>query len=230
VNAGDVGSIIIGPTTYSYTVQAADTLQSIINALVTEINSAPDPNVTAGIANEFDSIILVAKVPGPAGEGIAISQSVTNLLGSELVLTVYNAATCCDNIQGLPITTDNPAVPGEIIYLFATGLGPTYPSNIDTGAISPFGDYNPPATPVDSILTDGTSANILSSALVPGLVGVYYVQFQLGAGLTTDLTTQATIAQQAYVSNVVTFPVVAPPASTTTTSSGRHSGRKKLAK
>jgi uncharacterized protein (TIGR03437 family) len=70
---------------------------------------------------------------------------------------------------------------------------------------------NPPATPVDSILVDGTSANILSASLVPGLVGVYYVQFQLGSGLATDLQAQLTIAQQAFVSNVVVFPVVAPP-------------------
>jgi hypothetical protein len=45
-------------------------------------------------------------------------------------------------------------------------------------------------------------------------VGVYYVQFQLSTALTTDLATQTTIAQQAFVSNVVTFPVVAPPTPT----------------
>ena len=42
------------------------------------INAAPDPNVTASAANEFETIVLTARVPGPAGEGIAISQSVTN--------------------------------------------------------------------------------------------------------------------------------------------------------
>jgi uncharacterized protein (TIGR03437 family) len=231
VNAGDVGAITVGTNTYSYTVQATDTLQSITNALVSAINSAPDPNVTAGAANQFDSIVLVANTPGPAGEGIAVAQSVTNPKGSQLSITVYNSATCCDNTQGLPITTDNPAVPGEIIYLFATGLGPTNPSNIDTGAISPSGDFNPPATPVDSILTDGSSGNILSAALVPGLVGVYYVQFELSVSLTTDLTTQTTIAQQSFVSNVVVFPVVAPPTSSTTTSLPvKNSGRKRPAR
>lgn len=228
VNAGDVAGITIGSNSYTYTVQASDTLQSITNSLVAAINGAPDPNVIAGATNQFESIVLVAQAPGPAGEGIAISQSVTNPKGSELSLTVYNAATCCDNTQGSPITTDNPAVPGEIVYVFATGLGPTNPANIDTGAISPAGNFNPPATPVDSILTDGSSANILSAALVPGTVGVYYVQFQLSSALATDLTTQATIAQQSYVSNVVTIPVVAPPTATTT-SSARKSAPKKRA-
>jgi hypothetical protein len=41
-------------------------------------------------------------------------------------------------------------------------------------------------------------------------VGVYFVQFLLNAGLVADNNTQTTIAQLAYVSNVVTFPVSVP--------------------
>ncbi len=209
VNAGDVGAITVGTNTYSYTVQATDTLQSIMNGLVSAINSAPDPNVTAAVANQFDTIILVAKAPGPAGEGIAIAQAVTNSKGSQLSLTVYNSATCCDNVQGAPITNDNPAVPGEVIYLFATGLRA---HEIQTTSIQepslPAETSNPPATPVDSILTDQSSGNILSAALVQGMVGVYYVQFQLSSSLATDLATYGTTIAQTvrFVSNVVVFP------------------------
>jgi uncharacterized protein (TIGR03437 family) len=210
INAGDVGNIVIQGTTYSYTVQSTDTLQSVAYAFANLINGAPDPNVSAGVANEFATLILVANTPGPAGEGLTVSQTVTGT-NAELSISVYNATTCCDNVEGTLATPDNPAIPGEIVYLFATGLGPPSPSNIDTGALTPAGQMQPPATPVDSILTDGSSGNILSAALVPGMVGVYYVQFQLSSALTTDLSTQATIAQQSYVSNVVTFPVVAPP-------------------
>jgi uncharacterized protein (TIGR03437 family) len=229
VNAGDVASLIIGTNTYSYTVQATDTLLSITDGLVNAVNAGPDPNVTASAANQFDTILLTANVPGPAGEGITVSQSVTNPSGSQVSLTVYNATTCCDNAQGAPVNSDNPAVPGEIVYLFATGLGPTNPSNVDTGAISPSGDLNPPTTPVDSILVNGTSANVLSATLTPGLVGVYTVQFQLSLSLVTDPATQMTIAQQAFVSNVVTFPVVALPTSTATSSVARKPRRGKPA-
>ncbi len=215
INAGDVAAITIGPNTYSYTVLVTDTLASVRDALVNLINSAPDPNVTAGSANEFQRIILVAIQPGPAGENIAVSQTVTGT-NAALVITVFNGTTCCDNTQGALVTSDNPSVPGEIVYVYATGLGPTNPSDQNTGAVFPGGSMNPPATPVDSILVDGSSANILSAALVPGMVGVYYVQFQLGAGLATDLQAQLTIAQQAFVSNAVVFQVVAPP-----TASGR---------
>ena len=217
VNAGDKPTITIGTATYSYTVQTADTLQTIANALAAVINSAPDPNVTAGVGNAFGSIILVARTPGPAGEGIAVSESVTTSAtsGPDVSLTAYNSATCCDNAEGTLITSSNPAVPGEIIYVFATGLGAPSPSNIDTGQITPAGAFNQPLIPVDSILTNQVSDNILSAALVPGTVGVYYVQFQLGLGLTTDLLTQTTIAQQSFVSNVVTLPVVATPTTST---------------
>lgn len=217
-NAGDVGGITVGSATYTYTVQSTDTLTSIMNSLCSAINVANDPNVTCGVANQFDTIILIAKTPGPAGEGIAITTSVTNPKGSQLSLSVYNTSTCCDNVQSEPITSSNPAVPGEIIYVFSTGLGIPTPYNIGTGEVTPPNYSNPPATPVDSILTNGTAANILSATLVPGTVGVYYVQFQLSAGLSTDLTTETTIAQQAFISNVVTFPVVAPPTATTTSS------------
>ncbi len=217
VQAGDMPQITVAGATYSYTVQATDTLQTIANSLAAIINNAPDPNVTAGAGNAFSSIILVARTPGPAGEGIAVSETTTSSVstGSAITLTAYNSATCCDNTQGAPITASNPAVPGEIVYLLATGLGAPSPSNVDTGQITPPGVFNAPVTPVDSILSDQVADNILSASLVPGTVGVYYVQFQLGLGLSTDLETQTTIAQQDFVSNVVTFAVVATPTSST---------------
>jgi hypothetical protein len=63
---------------------------------------------------------------------------------------------------------------------------------------------------VDSILTAGVTANVVSVGLLPGTVGIYYVQFQLNAGLASNRAAQMTIAQQAFVSNVVTFPVAVP--------------------
>jgi hypothetical protein len=51
---------------------------------------------------------------------------------------------------------------------------------------------------------------VVSVGLLPGSVGVYYVQFQLNSGLASNTATQMTIAQQAFVSNVVTFPVAVP--------------------
>ena len=214
IQAGDIGSITIGNATYTYTVLASDTLASVRDALVALINSAPDPNVYAYATNEFTRLALVSITPGPQGEGTAVTETVTtataNTAGAELLLTVYNATMCCSNIEGAPVDNSNPAVPGEMVYVFATGLGVTSPQTVDTGQVFEGGSLNPLATAVDSILTGGTTANPVSVGLVPGTVGVYYVQFLLNSGLASNKLTQMTIAQQAFVSNVVTFPVAVP--------------------
>jgi hypothetical protein len=53
---------------------------------------------------------------------------------------------------------------------------------------------------------------VVNVTLVPGSVGVYAVEFQLNSGLAPNPLTQLTIAQQAFVSNVVTFAVTSAPA------------------
>jgi uncharacterized protein (TIGR03437 family) len=228
--AGDVITINIGTApgattnnSYSYTVLTNDTLANVRDGIVNAINSGPDPNVIASSANEFQRILIKARVPGTAGEGIAISQTV-NSTATESI-TVFNPITCCSNIQSALVTTDNPAVPGELIYVFATGLGPTNPSDQASGQVYQAGEFNSAAVPVDSILVSGVSGNILSSFLVPGLVGIYAVQFELSSAQPADPLTQLTIAQQAFVSNVVTFAVGAEPANlSTATGAARRPG------
>ena len=214
IQAGDVASITIGGNTYNYTVLKDDTLATVRDALIKAINTAPDPNVHASVANEYYRIALYANVPGPQGEGLSITVAVTtattNTAGATLLLTAYNPNMCCSNIQGSLVDDNNPAVPGEILYTFATGLGVTDPADVDTGRVFPGGSANPPKVFVDSILTAGSTANVVSVGLLPGTVGVYYVQLQLNSGLASNKATQMTIAQQAFVSNVVTFPVAVP--------------------
>lgn len=238
VTAGDVVTVTIGTSpgattsrSYSYTVQATDTIPSIVVNLAAVINAAPDPNVIATAANEFETMVLTARVPGPAGENIAIGQSVTSTAtgGATETVTVFNEATCCDNVQGALVTTANPAVPGENLYVLATGIGPTTPSDQVSGEVFTGGSMNPPLTPVDSIQIAGTAANIISVFLVPGTVGIYAVEFQLANTEQPDSAIQMTIAQQTYISNVVTFPVgVAPPEAVapSTSSARRPAGTK----
>lgn len=220
IQAGDVGTITIGSATYNYTVQTNDTLANVRDGLIAAINNAPDPNVYAYATNEFTRIGLSAITPGPQGEGTAVTvtqtTATTNTAGALLLLTVYNPTMCCSNVEGAQVTTDNPAVPGEMLYVLATGLGVTIPQTVDTGQVYQGGSaLNPLLAPVDSILTGGTTANPVSVGLVPGTVGVYYVQFLLNSGLASNQLTQMTIAQQAFVSNVVTFPVSVPGLATT---------------
>jgi hypothetical protein len=216
IQAGDIGTITIGNSSYSYTVQSTDTIGTVQTALIKAINNGHDPNVLASAADENYAIVLTALLPGPTGEGTTISASVTGNATTALVLTATNPTMCCDNIQGAPVTAQNPAQPGETVYLLATGLGVTSQGDVDTGAIyQPGLPPHPPAYPIDTSLIGASSGTLLSSSLVPGTVGVYYVQFQIPTGLTTDLATQMHISQQATISNIVTIPIATPSTNTT---------------
>src|ERR1019366_10688843 len=123
---------------------------------------------------------------------------------AQVIITPLGAATCCANAAGALVTKDNPAVPGENLYVLATGLGPDNPRQANTGQVTPHdGSWNSaPLNPVDSILAGGSTANVVTATLFPGTLGVWQVVFQLNSSLADDPLTQLTIAQQAAVSNV----------------------------
>lgn len=66
-----------------------------------------------------------------------------------------------------PITTTDPARPGEVIHFFLTGLGPLN-RTVPTGAAAP---SEPPARPVQPLTCIGIP--VLDTVLAPGMVGVY---------------------------------------------------------
>jgi uncharacterized protein (TIGR03437 family) len=208
--AGDVATVKIEERTYQYTVKEGDTLETIRDGLIALINN--DPKVEAYGAGMFTRIRLRARVPGPAGNGIAISGSANE--GGQVIITPTNSALCCANIAGARVTEDNPALPGETIVVYATGLGLVKPTEIQqnyviTGApyFGPY--YNEPVEFVSS-LAGGKTANVLYSGLKQGAVGIYEVHLELNSDIPTNPKTQVTIAQDVFVSNIVTFPVVNP--------------------
>ena len=233
IQAGDMAMITIasadGTTsnTYSYTVQSTDTLTSARDALVAAINNGPDPLVTASPSNIFTRIELTAILPGNAGNGIVYSGTQSST--ANIIITALGTATCCANTAGAQVTTDNPAVPGENLYILATGLGPDNPRQAGTGQVTPNDGSltSPPLNPVDSILAGGSTANVVFARLFPGTLGVWQVEFQLNSSLADNPLTQLTIAQQAAVSNVVTFPLKNPPASSTGVVSNDKTGQRK---
>ena len=210
-NAKDVATVKIENNSYSYTVQSGDTLELIRDALISLINSNPDEKVTATAAGVFTRIRLMAKVAGPAGNGIKISGNAAD--GAQVILTATNSTLCCANVAGSRVTNANPAVPGETIVVYATGLGLVYPSDAflaqHTGGKYLGKEQNQPNAFVSS-LAGGKTANVLYSGLKVGSVGIFEVHLELNSDIPTDSTTQATIAQDVYVSNIITFPVLNP--------------------
>ena len=202
-NPGDVATVMIEDRAYTYTVVADDTLATIRDRLIDLINQ--DPKVQAFAAGSFTRIRLRAKIPGPEGNGITFSAKVSDT--AQVILSPLNVALCCAN-AGL-VTDDNPAIPGETIILFATGIGISLPRYIEHTGVAYDGPITDPVSFVSS-LAGGKTANVLLVTLQPGEVGKYRVDLELNSDLPTNPLTQLTIAQDIYVSNIVTFPVANP--------------------
>jgi hypothetical protein len=218
VSAGDTATVGIEDRLYNYLVQGADTLASIRDALIGLINGNSQEKVTASAAPAYNTIRLQAKVPGPEGNGIAFSATSTgstSTASGSVILTSTAPTLCCANVAGARITTNNPALAGETVYVLATGLGLVGP-NAARDAIVDGGIYqgpasNDPTSPVFA-LAGGTSANVISAGLQVGAIGIYKVVFELGHDLTSNPAAQVSISQNASTSNVVTFAIYNPSA------------------
>ena len=147
--AGDVDTITIGTRSYTYTVQNGDTQETIRDAMVALIN-ASDPAVAASPAGLFGRVILKARVQGPDGNGITYGANAVGTSGSGAAetLTALSPALCCANVAYSPVTMDNPALPGEVVIVYATGLGLPVATDataalVKTGVQYPFGAPSP---------------------------------------------------------------------------------------
>ena len=212
IKANDTVTVTVNGVDYTYTVQSSDSLSSVRDALVAIINADTNAPVTASPTGQFTRIILTAKVAGPDGNGISVAAS--NSSNASILLTALNSATCCASTAGAPITQDNPAIPGELITVYATGLGVVQPDDAmnaaQTGKVYDGPAANSASVPVDDAQVGGKTANVLESGLKPGLLGVYEVQLQLNTDIPTNPETQVFIAQSVFTSNIVTIPVVNP--------------------
>jgi hypothetical protein len=210
LTAGTTVTITIEDRNYSYTTIEGDEIDIVRNKLIDIINEL-EPKVEAYQAGLFHRIRLRARVPGPEGNGIIYRATSTE--GGQLTMTATTPALCCANQAGTLVTEQNPALPGETIVVYATGLGivkpdPARASQL-TGRSYEGPELNEPVEFVSS-LSGGKTANVLYAGLKRGAVGLYEVHLELNSDIPTNPFTQVTIAQSFFVSNIVTFPVFNP--------------------
>jgi uncharacterized protein (TIGR03437 family) len=211
---GEKASIVIRDRAYTYAVRPDDTLATIRDSLIALIN-AGDPEVEAFSAGVFTRVRLRARIPGPRSNGIPISVKSEPQTGSQVILTATNSELCCANEAGALVTEANPALPGETIVVYATGLGVVKPeaARLAMRNGTPYSGpvFNEPVEFVSS-LAGAKTANVLYAGLRPGSIGIYEVHLELNSDLPTNLKTSLTIAQSFQVSNIVAIAVVNPKA------------------
>ena len=96
------------------------------------------------------------------------------------------------------VNAASPAAPGEVLSLFASGLGPTRPS-VAPGQVFPSSSISTVASELE-VRVNGKPAEVLGAVGLPGTVGGYQVNFrvpadapkgsitlQLSVGMATDL-------------------------------------------
>jgi len=145
--------------------------------------------VRQGTAGLPVTITLVAAAPAlfadPSHVGYAIAQDGDHGAGNA------------------PITPDAPAQPGEMIVLYATGLGHTQP-NYDPGVIPTTAAYIDNWTTLQVVLNGAAidSSLIKYAGLTPLSTGLYQINFLLPVTVSPDPEIRVTVAGQTSASGL----------------------------
>jgi uncharacterized protein (TIGR03437 family) len=131
------------------------------------------------------------------------------LSGSEPRTGVLLHARTDTTVSGAPVTPDDPAKPGEMLTVWATGLGAVNASH--SGKATEAGQpYSEPESetqaPVEAYL-NGQPVPVLHAGLAQGAVGIYEVRILLPANFPPGSSWSLTISQAGISSNAVTFPL-----------------------
>jgi hypothetical protein len=86
-----------------------------------------------------------------------------------------------------PVSASKPAAAGEVLSLFATGLGPTVPG-VDPGQPFPASPPSVVNSPV-AVMVNGKSSEVLGAVGLPGAVDGYQVNFRVPPDNAKGLTT-----------------------------------------
>jgi uncharacterized protein (TIGR03437 family) len=97
--------------------------------------------------------------------------------GTPAILNFSSGAVVAQHLDGTLILDSSPAVPGEYVVIYSSGLGAT-DIPVPSGSASP---SDPPARVADppALTLNGNSVPVLFAGLTPGLVGLYQVNFQI---------------------------------------------------
>jgi uncharacterized protein (TIGR03437 family) len=102
-----------------------------------------------------------------------------------------------------PITPENPARPGEVVVLYATGLGPVNPP-LETG--QRITGRRSTASPITATI-DGIPAVVEFAGIPPLFVGLYQINIRLPEGVRPSQEIPVVLTIGGKQSNLVTIPV-----------------------
>jgi adhesin/invasin len=191
VAPGEIVSLFgvnLGPATGQSTLAAGGLLATSQAGISVTVGGTPAPLYFVG-ANQIN-LQVPWEVAGNSSTPVVVSNNGQSGLPFTLqlrpvdpaVFVASNGSPAVLNQAGAQITSSNPASAGQVLSLYATGLGPVSPA-IKTGQLAPVSGalYN---TAAQATVTVGASnASVSFSGLAPGYVGLYQINFAVPAGL-----------------------------------------------
>lgn len=153
------------------------------------VNGITAPMYSVAFANGSDVISFQVPYEAPVGPGAAevevfdhgerTADIFVDSFTEDPGIFVYNGnySVAVATADGSLIGPDNPAVVGEVLALYTTGLGP-----LSFGVPDGFaGPSNPPASTVDpvDVFLNNEACEVLFSGLAPDFVGVYQINFRV---------------------------------------------------
>jgi uncharacterized protein (TIGR03437 family) len=124
--------------------------------------------------------------------------------GTPAVLQFTSGLIVAQHQDASLVSSASPAVPGEYLTLYMSGLGDT-DIPVPSGQASP---TSPLANVLDvpTLTLNGTQVPLLFAGLTPGLVGLYQINIQVPVGL-PDGTYNIAVSQDGVESNTTLLPV-----------------------
>ena len=151
------------------------------------VNGIPAPLYSVADVNGEDQISLQVPYEAPTGpkaaeiqvidEGAVVADFFADSFTEDPGVFAYNGNYVIAEASDYSlIGPNNPAIPGEPLILFVTGLGP-----LDMDLVDGYGSPTSPpfAETVDpfQVIVDNENCNVFFSGLAPGFVGLYQVNF-----------------------------------------------------
>jgi uncharacterized protein (TIGR03437 family) len=152
------------------------------------VSGLPAPIYGIAYANGQDQISIQVPYDAPTGAGAAeiqvmdfgtvVADFVTDSFTEDPGIFTYDDGLAIAEASDYSlIGADNPALPGEPLVLYVTGLGPLNDTDLVDGYGSP---TSPPfAETVDpfQVVLDNENCSVFFSGLAPGFAGLYQINF-----------------------------------------------------
>jgi uncharacterized protein (TIGR03437 family) len=177
--------------------------QVLIGGIKAPIYFTSDGQVNAQIPYELEpnkqyQVIVAANGALSTPDSIQVSAVVPGLAANA------DGTVIAQHADGSLINAMSPAKGGEIAVAYLSGLGTTSGGDVTSGGASPGGDLATP-TLTPTLTVGGVSAKIEFVGLTPGLVGLYQMNFDVPAGLTSG-DVDVVVTQSGTASSRVLLP------------------------